>query len=160
ERLARGDGLERPVFVRERRAHEVVGRADRVVRVLELDRLPRLAVQTHVVALLAEGPGLLLFLRLAPDELAYVRVVGVENDHLRRAPRRAARLDRAGDGIGAAHERDRSGGQTATGQVLFARADRRDVDARAGAALEDDPLGLEPVEDRAHRILDGHDEAR
>jgi hypothetical protein len=32
-------------------------------------------------------------------------MVDVEDDHLRRAPRLAARLDRAGGGVGAAHER-------------------------------------------------------
>ena len=40
-----------------------------------------------------------------------------------------------------------------------ARADRREVDAGAGAALEDHALGLAPVEDRLHRVLDGEDEA-
>jgi len=104
DRVAGAHSLEVPVLVRQRRAHEVVGRANGVVRVLELDGLPRLAVEAHVVALLAKRPGLLLFLGLAPDELAEVGVIGVEDDHLRRAPRRATRLDRAGDGVRAAHE--------------------------------------------------------
>src|SRR5581483_10434401 len=156
EQPARVEGLdrravdargERPFLARERLAHEVVRRADRVVGVLELDRLPGLAVEAHVVARLAERPGLLLFLRLAPYELAHVRMVGVEDHHLRGAARRPARLDRAGDGVGAAHEGDRTRGVAAAGELLLARADLRDVDARSGAAFEDDPFVLEPIED-------------
>src|SRR6185503_13241985 len=121
---------ERPVLAGDGLLHELVGRADRVVGVLELDALPGLAVEAHVVAHLAERPGLLLFLGLAPDELAYVGVIRVEHDHLRRAPRRAARLDRAGDGVGAAHEGDRPGGVAAAGELLARRADPGHVDAR------------------------------
>ena len=51
---------------------------------------------------------LFLFLRLAPDEVADVRVVDVEHDHLGRAAGLAARLDRPGPGVGAAHEGHRS----------------------------------------------------
>jgi hypothetical protein len=49
-----------------------------------------------------------LLLGLAPDEVLDVGVVGVEDDHLGRAPRLAAGLDRAGRGVGAAHEGDRA----------------------------------------------------
>jgi hypothetical protein len=38
----------------------------------------------------------LLFLDLPGDELFDVRMIEVEDDHLGRPPRRAARLDRAG----------------------------------------------------------------
>src|SRR5712692_2619635 len=69
EHLAVSPGREVPRLAGERALHEVIGRAYRVVRVLELDRLPRLAVEAHVIAHLAEGPGLLLFLGLAPDEV-------------------------------------------------------------------------------------------
>src|SRR5207244_5264315 len=98
-------------------------------------------------------------LRLAPDELFDVRVVDVENDHLRRAPRLAARLDRAGGRVGAAHERDRPGGVAALRQLLLRRAQPREVDARTGAAAEDHPLEADTVEDRIHRVLDREDEA-
>ena len=42
---------------------------------------------------------------------------------------------------------------------LHRAADLREVDPRAGAALEDDPLLGVPVEDRLHRVLDREDEA-
>src|SRR5213078_3080315 len=117
-------------------------------------------VERHVVAGLLEDAGLLLFLGLAPDELLDVWVVDVEDDHLRRAPRLAAGLDRAGAGVGAAHEADRAGGVAALGELLLRRAQFREVDARAGAAAEDDPLAPDPVEDRLHRVVDREDEAR
>src|SRR5215212_803341 len=87
-------------------------------------------------------------------------MVDVEDDHLRRAAGLAARLDRAGPGIGAAHEADRAGGEPALGEVLLRGADVGEVDARAGAAAEDHALLGVPVEDRLHRVLDAQDEAR
>ena len=86
-------------------------------------------------------------------------MVDVEDDHLRRAPRLAARLDRAGGRVGAAHERDRAGGVAALRQLLLRRAQVREVDARARAAAEDDALAADPVEDRLHRVVDREDEA-
>src|SRR5882762_5290951 len=73
-------------------SHELIAHADRVVGVLELDRVVRTArhVEPDVVAGVDQRPRLLLFLRLAADELEDVRVVGVEDDHLGRAPSRAA----------------------------------------------------------------------
>src|SRR3954467_11393638 len=47
---------------------------------------------------------------------------------------------RAGAGVGAAHEADRPGRGAAAGQQLLRRADAREVEARAGAALEDQTL--------------------
>ena len=40
------------------------------------------------------------------------------------------------------------------------RADAGEVEAGAGAALEDEALFLVPVQDRVHRVVDGQDEAR
>ena len=96
---------------------------------------------------------------LAPDEVLDVRMVDVEDDHLRRAARLAARLDRPGPGVGAAHERDRAGGEAALREVLDRAADVREVDPGAGAAAEDLTLLGVPVEDRLHRVLDREDEA-
>ena len=90
------------------RLHELVGDAHRVVGVLVLDRLEAGAVDRHVEAGVAQRRRLLLLVGLAADELADVRVVDVEHDHLRGAARLAAGLDRAGPGVGAAHERDRA----------------------------------------------------
>ena len=140
--------------------HEAVGDAHRVVGVLVLDRGPVGRVERHVVARRLEHARLLLFLRLAPDELVDVRMVDVEDDHLRRAPRLAARLDRAGGRVGAAHEAHRPGGVAALRELLLRRAQLREVDARARAAAEDDALAADPVEDRVHRVLDREDEAR
>src|SRR5439155_16050161 len=76
------------------------------------------------------------------------------------APRLAARLDGAGGRVGAAHEGDRAGGVSALRELLLRRAELRQVDARAGAAAEDDALAANPVEDGLHRVLDREDETR
>src|SRR5205807_3622092 len=83
----------------------------------------------------------------------------VEHDHLRRAPRLAARLDRSRGRVCAAHERDGAGGVAALRELLLGRAEVREVDAGAGAAAEDDALAADPVEDRLHRVVDREDEA-
>src|SRR5438874_11896161 len=102
----------------------------------------------------------MLLARLAPDELLDVRVVDVEDHHLRGAPGLAARLDRAGGGVGAAHEGHRPGGVAALGELLLGGAKLGEVDAGARAAAEDDALAADPVEDRFHRVVDREDEAR
>ena len=86
-------------------------------------------------------------------------MVDVEHDHLRRAPRLAAGLDRPGRRVCAAHEGDRPGGVAALRELLLRGAERREVDAGAGAAAEDDALAPDPVEDRVHRVVDREDEA-
>ena len=136
--VAVGDGVQRPVGVVEHGLHELVGDAHRVVRVLVLDAEAVGAVEVHVEAGVAQHPGLALLLGLAPHELLDVGVVGVEDDHLRRPAGLAARLDRAGRGVGAAHEAHRSAGRATAVEVLVAGADRRQVDPGAGATLEDD----------------------
>ena len=140
--------------------HECVVDANRVVRVLVLDREEAVAVDRHVEPGVAQRGGLVLLLGLAPDELADVRVVDVEHDHLRCAARLAARLDRAGPRVGAAHEGDRAGGRAALLQRLHRPADPGEVDAGARTAAEDIALARVPVEDRLHRVLDAEDKAR
>src|SRR4029453_18474948 len=54
------------------------------------------AVERGIVAGGDQGPCLLLFVFLAAHEVEDVGMVGVENAHLGRAPRLAARLDHAG----------------------------------------------------------------
>src|SRR5919201_987711 len=139
--------------------HERVRDADRVVRVLVLDRGPVARVERHVVASGLEDARLLLLVRLAPDELLDVRVVDVEDDHLRGAPRLAARLDRSRGGVGAAHEAHGAARVAALRELLLRGAQAREVDPGARAAAEDDPLAADPVEDRLHRVLDREDEA-
>ena len=106
--LAVEHGVGRPEGVGLDGVHEVVGHADRVVGVLEEDRAVGLAGEGRVVAGLDERPGLPLFRGLGGDELHDVGMVGVEDDHLGRAARLAARLDHAGEGVEALHEADRS----------------------------------------------------
>src|SRR3954467_10868502 len=148
-----------PLLVALGGVHERVGRPHRVVRVLVLDRLEAVAVDRHVESRAREGLGLLLLPRLAPDELADVGRVDVEHDHLRRAARLAARLDRARPRIGAAHERHRPPRRAALRQRLHRPADVGEVDPRAGAAAEDAALLGVPLEDRLERVLDRQDEA-
>ena len=142
------------------RAHELVGHADRVVGVLVLDADDVLAAEIHVEPGVAEHPHLLFLARLGRDEVGHVRMVDVKHDHLGRAPGGAAGLDRAGRGVGAAHERDRAARRAAGGQQLLARPDLGQVDAGAGAALEDQALLPVPVEDGVHGVVHGKDKAR
>ena len=141
------------------RLHERVVHADRVVGVLVLDGRDVVAAQVHVEARVAQGADLLLFLHLGLDEALDVGVVDVEDDHLGRAARGAARLDRSCGGVGTAHEGDGTRGVAARGEQFLGGADAGEVQAGAGAALEDHALFLVPVEDRLHGVVDGQDEA-
>ena len=149
-----------PQPVVQHRAHELVGRAHRVVRVLEEHRRVRRAGERAVVAGVDQRPRLLLFLDLAVDELDDVGMLGVEDHHLRGAARLAARLDDAGKRIEALHERHRAGRRAAAGQQLLRRADRRQIAAGARPVLEEHALGLGERQDRLHRVVDRVDEAR
>src|SRR6202521_4173176 len=156
------DGFRLPLLVAVDRSHEIVAHADGVVGVLELDRVVRPArhVEPDVVAGLDQGPRLLLFFRLAADELENVGVVGVEDDHLGRAASRPSRLDRAGERVVALHEGDGAGGGAATGQLLLGGTQHREVGASAAAELEQHAFRLDQLEDRLHRVLHRVDEAR
>ncbi len=139
--------------------HELVVHADGVVGVLVLDGRDVVAAQVHVEARVAQGADLLLLLHLGLDEGLDVRVVHVQDDHLGGAAGGAARLDRSCGRVGAAHEGDRTRGVAAGGEELLGGADAGEVQAGAGAALEDHALFLVPVEDRLHGVVDGQDEA-
>ena len=89
------DRVRLPVAIVQHRAHELVGDAHAVVRVLEEHRRIRRTGERAVIAGVDQRPRLLLFLDLAVDEIDDVRMVGVEDHHLRRAARLAARLDDA-----------------------------------------------------------------
>ena len=133
-----------------------------MIRVLVEDRVVGAAgdVEARVVAGLDQRPGLALFDFLAADELDDVGVIGVQNDHLRGAPRLPAALDHAGERVEAAHEGNRAGGRAPTGQGLGRGTECREVAAGAGAEFEQHPLRLGETEDGLHRVLDGIDEAR
>ena len=148
-----------PVAVVLDRLHEFIGDADRVVGVLEEDGGVGLAVDRRIVALLDQHLRLVLFLHLAVDELDDVRMIHVQDHHLRGAARLAAGLDHAGERVETLHEADRPGGDAAAGKRFAAAAQRREIRARARAPLEQHPLGLGQVHDRFHVVLDRVDEA-
>ena len=160
DRLARRAGDQTPLAILLDGAHEVVGDAHRVVGVLVLDRVAVLAVEVHVEAGFTERACLALLDRLAPDELLDVGMVGVEDHHLRGAPRLPTRLDGPGRRVGAAHEAHRAARGAAALEPLLRGSEAREVDPRPGPALEDGPLFPVPVEDRVHPVVDGEDEAR
>src|SRR5438094_596907 len=66
-----------------------------------------------------------------PGLEAVIGPVFVHVCQLCRSAGLAARLDRAGDGVGAAHERNRSGGKAARRHVLLRAAQPREVDSGA-----------------------------
>ena len=75
-------GTQVPIGVVNNGLHELVGDAHRVVRVLVLDGGDVDAVEIHVEAGVAQCTSLLLFTRLAPDELFDVGMIDIEDDHL------------------------------------------------------------------------------
>ena len=107
-----------PLSVVQDGTHEVVGHANAVIGVLEENRGVGRSGKRPVVAGVDQCPGFLLFFRLV-DEFDDVRMVGIEDDHLRGAPRLAARLDHAGERVVALHERHRTGGGAAAARSSF-----------------------------------------
>ena len=158
-RLASGHAAGPPVAVVGHRFHELVRDAHGIVGVLEEDGAVGFAIERRIVAGVDQRVRLLLFLGLAPDETLDVRMIGVEDHHLRRAPRLAAGLDHARERIEALHEAQRTGGTAAAGQPGVLLAQRRKVGARARSPLEQHAFGLRQVENRFERILHRIDEA-
>ena len=140
-------------------AHELTGYPHRVVRVLVLHRSDVRTAKIHIEAGIAQGANLVFFLGLGLDELFDVGVIHVQHDHLRGSTGSTAGLDGAGGGVGAAHERHGAGRRAAGAQQFLRRANAGEVEPRAGAALEDEPLFLVPVEDRIHGVVHREDEA-
>jgi hypothetical protein len=96
-------------------------------------------------------------------ELFDVWVVGIEYDHLGRAPRRAARLDSARGAIEHFEERHQAARGAAARQLFTGAANPREVSTRTGAAFEDARLADETVEDAAlvnQIVFDRKDVAR
>src|SRR5215216_6035258 len=168
-----------PVGVRDDGLDEVVGDADGVVGVLTGDGLVGLAVEV-VLQLQPEFLGQRLLLRredlqpldhrrdldllarLPADELLDVRVIDVEDDHLRRPPRRPAALDRPGRAVADLEETHQAGGGAAAGEFLAFAADGGEVGAGAGAVLEQARLADPKIHDAAlgdEVVVDALDEA-
>src|SRR6516165_2048771 len=157
---SRRDGMRVPIAIVHHRAHEVIRHADTVVRVLEEHRGIRGPGERTVISGIDKGPGFLFFLNLAIDELDDIRLVGVEDYHLRGSAGLAAGLDDARKRVVALHEADGARRGASGGEKFSRRADRRQIGPGAGAELEQHAFGLGQRENRVHRVVDGIDEAR
>ena len=117
--LAIRDRLGRPGGVFFERVHELVGHADGVVGVLEEDRGVGGTVERGIVARVDQRPGFLLLLGLALDVFHDVRVIDVQDHHLRGPARAASGLDDAGERVEPLHEGNRPRGRAASLDVLL-----------------------------------------
>ena len=139
------DGTCPPIASVAGRVHELVSDPHRVVGVLERDCRVGVPVDRRIVSVLNQHVGLLLFARLAPDEVLHVRVIDIKDHHLGGATRLAAGLDHSRERIEALHERHRARGPPATGQAGVVLADVGEVRAGARAPLEQHAFGLGQV---------------
>ncbi len=96
-----------------------------------------------------ERGDLLLLLHLPVDVGFDVGVVDVDHHHFRRAPGRAARLDRARRAVADLEEGHQARGAAAAGKLLVLAAKGREVRAGAGAVLEEARLAHPQVHDAA-----------
>src|SRR5439155_19638901 len=83
-----------------------------------------------------EGRDLLLLAHLPVDVALDVGVVDVDDDHLRRAARRAAGLDRARRPVADLEEGHEAGRAPAAREPLAFAAELREIRAGAGAVFE------------------------
>ncbi len=89
----------------------------------------------------------------------YIRVVDVEDAHVGAAPG-AALLGDVGDGIEGAHKGDRAAGDAAgRPDDVIGRAQAREREAGAAAALVDEGGELDGVENLLHGVVNRQDEA-
>src|SRR6185312_1824310 len=103
--------------------------------------------------------GLGFFLGFALDEIHYVGMFDIEDDHLGGAASLAARFDDAGEGVETFHEAERTAGGAAAAKAFGLRAQRRKIGAGARSPLEQHAFGLSQGEDGVERVLYGVDEA-
>ena len=109
-----------------------------------------------------EGGNLLLFLHLPVDIGLDVGVVDVDDHHLGRAARGAARLDGARRAVADLQEGHQAGGLAAARQLLAFAAQRGEIRAGAGAVFEQARLAHPQVHDPAfvdEIVFDALDEA-
>ena len=92
---------------------------------------------------------LLLFLDLPVDEGLDVGMVDVDDHHLGGAPRRAARLDRAGGAVADLEEAHQAGRAAAARQLLVLAAQAGEIRAGAGAVFEQARLAHPQIHDAA-----------
>ena len=92
---------------------------------------------------------LLLFDHLPVDIGLDIRVIDIDDHHLGRAARGAARLDRAGGAVADLEERHQAGRLAAAGQLLAFAAQLGEIRAGAGAVFEQARLAHPQVHDAA-----------
>ena len=92
---------------------------------------------------------LLLLDHLPVDEGLDIGVVGIDDDHLGRAPRGAARLDRARGAVADLEKPHQPRGASAARQLFALAAQRGEVRARARAVLEEPRLAHPEVHNAA-----------
>ena len=156
--LARRDGTQPPCAIVAHRIEKRIRNTHAEVRVLERNAPVRLPVESALVPRRDERTRLVLFPRLRVDELEHVRVIDVEDLHLRRAPRAPARLHGTGERVVPAHEADRTRRTPAPRNRLAARTQRAEVGPAPRPALKDQPFDANEIEDRAHVVAHGKDE--
>jgi len=86
-------------------------------------------------------------------------MVGIQDDHLGRAPRFAAALDDAGEGVKALHETEGAGSAASAGKDGILLAERGQIGARAGTPFEQHAFGFGQVQDRRKRVFHRDDKA-
>ena len=98
---------------------------------------------------------LVLLDHLPADVVLDIRMVDVDDNHLRRAARRAAGFDRAGRPVADLQETHQAGGFAAAGQRFAFAADAGEVAARAGAVFEETRFADPQVHDAAliHQVV-------
>ena len=96
-----------------------------------------------------ERRDLLLLLHLPVDIGLDIGMIGVDHDHLGRAARGAAGLDRAGGAVADLEEAHQAGRAAAAGQPFAFAAQAREVRAGAGAVFEQARLAHPEVHDAA-----------
>ena len=139
-RLAARSTARLPIAIIDDRLHEVVGHAHAVVRVLVENRSIGFAVERRIVTGIDKSPRLLLFARLALNELHDVGMVDVQDDHLRGAARLPTAADDTGESVIALHERNGAASDASPGESLPRAAERGQVAAGAGTPFEEHPL--------------------
>ncbi len=145
----------RPLLILLDGLHEIVGHANRKVRVLEHDRTVGFAVEVGFVAtLFDQHVGLLFFLPLALDEFHHVGVPHLDRLHLGGTAGLTAALHHGRHLVVHPHERKRTRGFAPTGEFFSVRTKRGKVGPRATPELEQHGLAAGKLHDVFHVVVD------
>src|SRR5215208_2285924 len=128
-----GPPAEMPVFVAVDCLEELFAHPDRVVRVLPGDSRIRFAIEIAWIAGSDQRGDLLLLVDLPGDELFDVRVIDVDDDHLRGAAGGATTLDSACGAIPDPQKAHQPGRCTAARERLALAPNRREIRPRSGS---------------------------